>query len=64
MKFDLIKDPMFRSDYNTCTDSDGPSTNVYVTEDGILAQRTPGEPGYWDGSEPRPWAAHYALGEK
>jgi hypothetical protein len=64
MKFDLIKDPMFRSDYNTCTDSDGPSTNVYVTEDGILAQRTPGEPGYWDGSDPRPWAAHYALGEK
>ena len=62
--FELINDPEVWPVYNTCTPSDGPSTNVYVTEDGFLAQRAPGDPGYWDAGDPRPWAAHFALGEK
>jgi hypothetical protein len=64
MQFTLNKDPKSTPAYNTCTDSDGPSTNVYVTESGVLAQRAPGDSGYWNPSEPRPWAAHYELGEK
>lgn len=64
LRFNLSKNPRSGPAYNTCTDSDGPSTNVYVNEAGILAQRTPGEAGDWNPSEPRPWAAHYALGEK
>jgi hypothetical protein len=49
--------------YNTCTDTNGPSSNVFVNEDGQLDERTFGDPGYWDLSDPRPWAAFYALGE-
>lgn len=64
MRFNLSKNPKSGPAYNTCTDSDGPSSNVYVNDAGILAQRAPGEPGYWNPSRPRPWAAHYALGEK
>jgi hypothetical protein len=64
MRFTLNKNPRSGPAYNTCTDSDGPSTNVYVDEAGFLAQKVPGQPGYWNPNEPRPWAAHYALGEK
>jgi hypothetical protein len=64
LQFTLNKAPGSGPAYNTCTDSDGPSTNVYVNDAGILSQRTPEQPGYWNPSEPRPWAAHYALGEK
>jgi hypothetical protein len=49
--------------YSTCTDTNGPSSNVFVREDGVLDERVPGDPGYWDPTDPRPWAAHYAIGE-
>jgi hypothetical protein len=64
LRFALSKVPGSTPAYNTCTDSDGPSTNVYVNDAGVLSQRTPEDPGYWNPSEPRPWAAHYAIGEK
>jgi hypothetical protein len=50
--------------YSTCTDTNGPSSKVYVRPDGILDERVSGDPGYWDPNDPRPWAAHYALGER
>ena len=50
--------------YSTCTDTNGPSSNVFVTPDGVLDERVPGDPGYWDPTDPRPWAAHYAIGER
>lgn len=50
--------------YSTCTDTNGPSSNVYVRPDGVTDERIPGDPGYWDPTDPRPWAAYYAIGEK
>jgi hypothetical protein len=50
--------------YSTCTDTNGPSSNVFVRGDGVLDERVPGDPGYWDPTDPRPWAAHYAIGER
>ena len=50
--------------YSTCTDTNGPSNNIYVRPDGIVDERVSGDPGYWDPTDPRPWAAHYALGER
>lgn len=55
--------PLARPIYSTCTDTNGPSSNVFINEDGQLDERTFGDPGYWDLSDPRPWAAFYALGE-
>ena len=53
----------FRMGYDTCTDTNGPSSNIFINADGFLDERGPGDPGYWDPNDPRPWAAHYALGE-
>lgn len=56
--------PNTRMVYSTCTDTNGPSTNVYVRPDGVTDERIPGDPGYWNPTDPRPWAKHYAIGEK
>ena len=61
--FELETNPDIRPVFSTCTDTNGPAGNIFVTEDGTLDERTPGTPGYWDPTDPRPWAAHYALGE-
>jgi hypothetical protein len=50
--------------YSTCTDTNGPSSNQYANVKGIIDERIPGDPGYWDPTDPRPWAKHYAIGEK
>ena len=50
--------------YSTCTDTNGPSSNIYARPDGIVDERVPGDPGYWDANDPRPWAAHFAIGER
>ena len=50
--------------YSTCTDTNGPSSNIHVRADGVVDERVPGDPGYWDPNEPRPWAAHFAIGER
>jgi hypothetical protein len=50
--------------YSTCTDTNGPSSNIYARPDGVTDERVPGDPGYWDANDPRPWATHYAIGEK
>jgi hypothetical protein len=50
--------------YGTCTDTNGPSSNIFARPDGILDERVPGDPGYWDPNDPRPWAKHYAIGER
>ena len=64
LTFQFRDDPDFRPVYSTCTDTGGPAGNVYVDEDGFIAQKVPGDPGYWDNADPRPWAAHWAIGEK
>ena len=50
--------------YSTCTDTNGPSSNIHVRPDGVTDERVQGDPGYWDPNDPRPWAAHYAIGER
>ncbi len=42
--------------YSTCTDTNGPSSNIYARPDGIVDERVPGDAGYWDPNDPRPWA--------
>ena len=61
--FNLQTNPRIRPVFSTCTDTNGPASNIYADEDGFLDERTPGTPGYWDPTDPRPWAAHYAIGE-
>ena len=41
---------------NSCTDTNGPSPKVHMDERGILNERLPGDPLYWDATDPRPWA--------
>jgi hypothetical protein len=50
--------------YSTCTDTNGPSSNIFVRPDGITDERVPGDAGYWDPNDPRPWAKYYAVGER
>ena len=50
--------------FSTCTDTNGPSANIYAGAGGITNERVKGDPGYWDPNDARPWAAHYAIGEK
>lgn len=50
--------------YSTCTDTNGPSSNIHVNAEGRIDERVPGDSGYWDPTDPRPWAAHYAIGER
>jgi hypothetical protein len=50
--------------YSTCTDTNGPSSNIYARPDGIVDERVPGDSGYWDPNDPRPWATHFAIGER
>ncbi|MGY9105031.1 MAG: hypothetical protein ACKVG0_00485 [Alphaproteobacteria bacterium] len=55
--------PSVRAIYNSCTDSNGPSANVFINDDGLLDQRGPGDAQYWDATDPRPWGAYYSRGE-
>jgi hypothetical protein len=63
LRFTRSSEPDSRPVYNTCTDTNGPSSNLFMTPDGVLDERVPGDPGYWDPNDPRPWARHYAVGE-
>lgn len=62
--YNLNDNPQSRMLYSTCTDTNGPSSNIHVNAEGRIDERVPGDPGYWDPTDPRPWAAHYAIGEK
>ena len=50
--------------YNTCTDTNGPSTKVFMDEKGLLNERLPGDPLYWDSADPRPWGTWLTESEK
>jgi hypothetical protein len=66
LAYQLVVDarPELRPLYNTCTDSNGPSTKVYMDERGILNERLPGDPLYWDATDPRPWGTYLDLSEE
>lgn len=58
LNFELSKEtnPALRPLYNTCTDTNGPSSKVYMDEKGLLNEHLSGEGNYqWDVSDPRPW---------
>jgi hypothetical protein len=50
--------------FSTCSDTNGPSTNIFTGPDGVTNEKVKGDPGYWDSGDPRPWATHYAIGER
>ena len=56
--------PELRPLYNTCTDTNGPSTKVFLDERGILNERLPGDPLYWDATDPRPWGTFLNLSDE
>ena len=47
--------PELRPLYNTCTDTNGPSSKVFMDDQGLLNERLPGDPLYWDSTDARPW---------
>ena len=47
--------PELRPLYNTCVDTNGPSTKVFMDDQGLLNERLPGDPVYWDATDLRPW---------
>jgi hypothetical protein len=62
-RLDTDTRPELRPLYNTCTDTNGPSTKVYMDERGLLNERLPGDPLYWDPTDARPWATFMDLSE-
>jgi hypothetical protein len=50
--------PEQRPMYNTCTDTNGPSSKVFMDQRGLLNERLPGDPLYWDAADPRPWGTY------
>jgi hypothetical protein len=50
--------------FSTCSDTNGPSSNIFTGPDGVTNEKVKGDPGYWDAGDPRPWATHYAIGER
>ena len=55
--------PELRPLYNSCTDTNGPSTKVFMDERGILNERLPGDPLYWNATDPRPWGTFMNISE-
>ena len=56
--------PELRPLYNSCTDTNGPSTKVFMDELGILNERLPGDPLHWDATDPRPWGTFLDLSDE
>ena len=54
---DIDARPELRPLFNSCTDTNGPSSKVFLDERGFLNERLPGDPLYWDAIDPRPWGA-------
>ena len=56
--------PELRPLFNTCTDTNGPSSKVFLSDQGLVTERLPGDPLYWDPTDERPWATFFDLGEE
>jgi hypothetical protein len=66
LAFDLNRESRLelRPLYNTCSDTNGPSTKVFMDERGLLNERLPGDPLYWDSTDPRPWGSWLSESDK
>jgi hypothetical protein len=51
--------PELRPLFNSCTDTNGPSSKVFLDERGFLNERLPGDPLYWEATDPRPWGTFF-----
>lgn len=49
---------------NSCTDTNGPSNKVHMDERGLNNERLPGDPLYFDATDPRPWVTYLEEGER
>jgi len=66
LNFELDKETrveLNRPLYNTCSDTNGPSTKVFMDAKGFLNERLVGDPGdpvfTWDEADPRPWGTYF-----
>ena len=54
--------------YNTCTDTNGPSSKVFMDAKGFLNERLKGDPGdpvyTWDETDPRPWGTYLSESDR
>ena len=59
LRFELDREtrPELRPLYNTCSDTNGPSTKAFMDDNGLLNERLPGDPLYWDSTDARPWGS-------
>jgi hypothetical protein len=66
LNFRLQKDVPYeeRLQFNTCTDTMGPSANVYMDANGQLDIRLEGDPLYWEAADTRPWATYLNESDK
>ncbi len=66
LAYELYTDtrPELRPLYNTCTDTNGPAPKVHMDERGILNERLPGDPLYWDATDPRPWGTWLNISDE
>jgi hypothetical protein len=66
LRFELDKETRIelRPLYNTCSDTNGPSTKVFMDEKGQLNERLSGDPLYWDSTDPRPWGTYLNESDK
>ena len=55
---------VLRPFYNTCTDTNGPASRVYMNNRGFLDSAAPGDPGFWDETDPRPWGTYYTESDR
>jgi hypothetical protein len=56
--------PELRPLYNTCSDTNGPSAKVFMDERGLLNERLPGDPLYWNAADPRPWGTYLTESDR
>ncbi len=56
--------PELRPLFNSCTDTNGPAVKVHLDENGLLNERIPGDPLYWDATDERPWGTFFALSDE
>jgi hypothetical protein len=66
MRYELEKEsrPELRPLFNTCTDTNGPGTRVYMDDRGLLNERVPGDPLYWDDADRHPWRTYLDESDK
>jgi hypothetical protein len=66
LRFELDEetDPALRPLYNTCTDTNGPSARVFMDDRGVLNERLPGDPLFWNAADPRPWGTYLDESDK